>query len=112
MIPLKRGAATSPEKAFKAAVNRLLSTTGSNPHLLDEIVLAIAQKAKKGDVIAFNALADRLDGKVPQSIGGDAELGPIGVVITGVIRADDELSQDEQINNAGPQLKLVNDVND
>ena len=37
------------------------------------VARAIIQKAMEGDVPAFNAIADRVDGKVPQPIAGDDE---------------------------------------
>lgn len=38
---------------------------------------------------AIREVADRLDGKVPQSIGGSDELPPVGCIVTGVMRASD-----------------------
>lgn len=43
-----------------------------------------------GDASSFREIADRLDGKVPQAIGGSDELGPVGFIVTGVKRSDDE----------------------
>lgn len=40
-----------------------------------KIVEAVAAKADEGDVQAFNALADRAEGKVPQAIEGKLEHG-------------------------------------
>ncbi len=37
---------------------------------------ALLEKAASGDTAAITALADRLDGKVPQAIGQADELGP------------------------------------
>jgi hypothetical protein len=34
-------------------------------------------------------IADRLDGRVPQAIVGDDEHPPVGVIVTGVVRAQD-----------------------
>jgi hypothetical protein len=34
-------------------------------------------------------VADRLDGKVPQGIGGDDDLPPVNIIVTGVPRAGD-----------------------
>jgi hypothetical protein len=81
--------AENKHKPFRAALNRLLDETGSNPKMLDDIALALALKARQGDVAAAQAIADRLDGKVPQAIGGDDDLGPIGVIVTGVPRDGD-----------------------
>jgi hypothetical protein len=44
------------------------------------------------DTAAAKEIADRLDGKVPQAVGGDDELDPISVrtIVTGVPRAADQ----------------------
>jgi hypothetical protein len=68
---------------------RLFDKCGGHPELLDKMALAMVLKAQQGDVAAFNAVADRMDGKVPQAIGGDNELDPIGIIITGVPRDGD-----------------------
>lgn len=61
------------ERKVKAAFYRLFDPTNGHPELLDKMVLAITRKAIAGDVNAFNAVADRVDGKVAQAIepGGD-----------------------------------------
>jgi hypothetical protein len=40
-------------------------------------------------VAAIKEVANRLDGKMPQGIVGDDELPPVGIIVTGVVRADD-----------------------
>jgi hypothetical protein len=40
----------------------------SNPQELSRIIAAILQKAKKGDVKAFQAVAERLEGKPAQAL--------------------------------------------
>ena len=45
------------------------------------------------DHAAASEIADRLDGKVPQSIGGSDELPPVGFIVTGVKRPDDADNQ-------------------
>lgn len=44
-----------------------------------------------GETAAAKEIGDRLDGKVPQTVGGDDELDPVTVrtIITGVPRAGD-----------------------
>jgi hypothetical protein len=64
-------------KPFRAALNRLLLSSGSHPDLLDEIALALANRAKRGDVAAAQEIANRLDGRVPVQVGGASELGPV-----------------------------------
>lgn len=104
---MKQNKLSASHKPFRAALNRLLDYN-DHPTRMEEIAKALIKKARAGDTMAIKEIADRTDGKVPQSIGGDAELGPIGVVITGVIRADDEQIEQPEIK----QLKLVNDSND
>jgi hypothetical protein len=57
---------------------------------LNAVALALVKKAKDGDVQAIKELADRLDGKVTQPIGGDDDLPPVKMIITGVPRAGDD----------------------
>lgn len=40
---------------------------------LRKVIQGIVTKAEEGDVAAFNAICDRVEGKVPQVIAGDAE---------------------------------------
>jgi hypothetical protein len=35
-------------------------------------------------------IADRLDGKVPQAVGGTTDLPPIHTIVTGVVRAGED----------------------
>ena len=56
---------------------------------LRRLARALIERAAKGDVAAIREVADRLDGKVPQAIGGAGDLPPIGVIVTGVRRAGD-----------------------
>lgn len=62
-------------KPFKEALQRLIEKLGGP----DEAAEAIYARALTGDVAAFRECADRLDGKVPQTVGGSDEHGPIVV---------------------------------
>lgn len=44
---------------------------------LRKVALALLAKAMEGDVAAIREVGDRLDGKVAQTHGQDAESGPI-----------------------------------
>jgi hypothetical protein len=46
----------------------------------DKIVAALAAKAEVGDTTAIQQWADRSDGKLPTSIGGSTDVGPIRLV--------------------------------
>ena len=46
---------------------------------LRRIARALLEKGAEGDVQAIKEIADRMDGKVTQTIGGDEESGPIQI---------------------------------
>lgn len=46
-------------------------------------------KSSDGDVSAFKEIADRLDGKVAQPVGGAEDLPPVNMIVTGVPRDGD-----------------------
>ena len=54
-----------------------IASAGEDRKALRDVAKALIDKAISGDVTAIKELGDRLDGKVPQAIGGDDELGPI-----------------------------------
>lgn len=53
---------------------------------LRRIARELLAVAADGDVSAIKEIADRLDGKVPQAIGGTDELDPVRMIVTGVPR--------------------------
>jgi len=59
-------------KPFKEALQEVISRVG-----LQGAAAALVARANTGDVAAIKEIGDRLDGKVPQSIGGSDELPPI-----------------------------------
>jgi hypothetical protein len=51
------------------------------PGTMRALARAMINKAQNGDVAAFEAIANRIDGKVPQGvIGGDDEDNPVRLV--------------------------------
>ena len=72
------------DKLFKAALRKALMRADGNIRRLDQVVIALIAKACAGDTAAAALIMDRADGRVPQTIGQDDELGPITVVVTGV----------------------------
>jgi hypothetical protein len=54
---------------------------------LRRLARALIEQGAEGDVQC--EVADRLDGRVAQSIAGDDELPPAGLIVTGVVRAGD-----------------------
>lgn len=89
-------------KPMRAALERFYDPNGKNPKALDELAQAAHFKAIKGDVQALQFIADRMDGKVPHTIGQSDEHGPITVVVTGVRRHDDIVDVEPE-----PPLRLV-----
>ena len=51
------------------------------PDVAAAIASKMLVKAGSGDVSAFNAVLDRLEGKVAQTVGGSTETGPVKLVI-------------------------------
>jgi hypothetical protein len=50
---------------------------GDDHKALRRIARKLLEQAYAGDIAAIKEVADRLDGKVPQLIGGDDEAGPV-----------------------------------
>ena len=68
-------------KAYREALERNLALLGHGDALatLNRIAAAHITRCEQGDMGAIKELADRLDGRVPHSVGGDDELGPVKV---------------------------------
>ena len=71
-------------RPYRDALRRAIARAerGNKPHTLDRIADRHLQDAANGDLAAIRELADRIDGKVPQATGQDAELGPQRLVIS------------------------------
>ena len=48
-----------------------------NAEALKAAATALMARAMTGDVAALKEVADRLDGKVPSTVGGSTEVGPV-----------------------------------
>lgn len=77
--PPKRGV----DKPFRGALNRALE---ANPHLMDEMLASMIRAASRGSFAHQKELIDRSDGRVPYKVGGDEELDPVKIIVTGVPR--------------------------
>ena len=69
-----------PKKLYKQALEaalRKLSDANNPEQVAEEIAVAHIERAKQGDMGAIKEFADRMDGKVPQAIGGTDELPAI-----------------------------------
>jgi len=69
-------------KADKMIRDALLGAARQNPAALKNACEAMWMKAGSGDVAAFNAIADRIDGKPAQAIVGDASQDAVQVNAT------------------------------
>lgn len=70
------------DKPFRDALRKKIAEASEDPRKLDRIADKLFALAEAGDVAAIKEVADRLDGKVPQAVGGSDELGPIENVVT------------------------------
>ena len=61
-------------KPFREAMQALVE---GNKEALVMAANALMARAMTGDVAALKEVADRLDGKVPSTVGGSTEVGPV-----------------------------------
>jgi hypothetical protein len=61
------------DKPFRDALRMEIADADGNHKRLRRIATALLRKASEGYVDAIREVADRLDGKVPQAIGGDPD---------------------------------------
>lgn len=85
--PTSRG--QQRDKPFRDALRMEIAAAGEDRKALRDVAKALIDKAISGDVTAIKELGDRLDGKVPQAIGGDDELGPIKNILEVSWKSDD-----------------------
>lgn len=76
-MPAGRPVGSTSSKLFKDALILAVKRTDGDQSKLARIADALVEKALTGDVPACNAVADRLDGKPTQPIGGDEDAAPI-----------------------------------
>jgi len=86
-MPFQPGVSGNPggrkrEKPFYRALCMEVAAEGDNHQALRRIARAMLMRAGNGDVAAATFVADRLDGKVPQPVGGSDELGPARLHVT------------------------------
>lgn len=67
------------DKPFRDALRLEIAALQAedDPKGLRAVARKLISVANSGDVGAIRELADRLDGKVPQAIGTDDDLGPV-----------------------------------
>jgi hypothetical protein len=92
-MPFQPGQSGNPQGAPRKAkifTNALLASLKKTDSEDVEAIQRIADKlvalAASGDVAAIKEVADRAEGRVPQAIGGDDELGAIKAEVTVIQR--------------------------
>lgn len=70
--------AQNKDKRFRAALVRQFE---KHPELLDQMAERLCATAVSGDMGAIREVADRMDGKVPQTLEGNGENGAIVVKV-------------------------------
>ena len=65
-------------KPFKEALAALVD---QNAEAMRLAAAALMARAQTGDVAALKEVADRLDGKVPTTVGGSSDVGPVRLSI-------------------------------
>jgi hypothetical protein len=66
-----------PHKPFRDALRMEVLAAGDDHKAPRRIARKLLEQAYTGDIAAIKEVADRLEGKVPQLIGGDDEAGPV-----------------------------------
>ena len=69
------------EKPFRDALRMEIAEAGENPKALRNIAKKLIALAEDGDMQAIKEFADRLDGKVAQTVIGDDEQ-PLTIKVT------------------------------
>jgi hypothetical protein len=80
-MPSQPGNSGFPEhqrraKLFAEALRMEIAAAGDDHQALRRVARALLAEACNGNVAAASMIADRLDGKVPQPVGGSNELAP------------------------------------
>jgi hypothetical protein len=80
-MPFQPGNSGHPEgqrraRQFAEALRMEIAAAGDDLKALRRVARALLDEAYGGNINAIAMIADRLDGKVPQPVGGSKELGP------------------------------------
>jgi hypothetical protein len=96
-MPFQPGQSGNPggktkAKAFESMLRIAINEAGKEPGTtrLRDVATALVDEAIEGNVAAINAIADRLDGKVPQAVMGDEDGPPVRTlseVVHKIVRA-------------------------
>ncbi len=75
------GSKGTKEKQFSEALRLAINGAEGDQAELRKIAEKLVEKAVAGDMMAIKEVADRLDGKAPQAIVGDAD-NPLPLITT------------------------------
>lgn len=80
-------------KIWREAINRAIKRREQDdPQALEKLADKLLKAVDDGDVGAMKEFGDRIDGKVPQGIGGDDELGPVKNILEVSWKSDESES--------------------
>lgn len=80
----------SKRKQFREALQQIINDRAGDHKRLLRIAEQLLTMAENGDLQAIKEVADRLDGKPPQSVGGDDDATPIRHVFEWLTPPPDE----------------------
>lgn len=85
-------AGSTKRKIWQDAINRAIKRREeSDPQALEKLADKLLAKVAEGDVAAIKEFGDRVDGKVPQGLGGTDELPPVHIteIVRKIVEPDD-----------------------
>lgn len=80
------------DKPFRDALRMELAAAGDNHKALRKIARNLIDLAASGDLPAIREIADRMDGKPAQAVGGDDDLGPVKHLLEVAWKSDESES--------------------
>jgi hypothetical protein len=97
-------------KPLRDALRVELAALGTDNKGYRKLAQALLQRAFNGDTTALGMCLDRLDGKVPQPVGGSDELGPTRLHITWKSPADQVEEQRLQLESANSAALPIDNI--
>ena len=81
------GGRPKTSKLFRDALMVELKRTDGDVERIHKVAQRLVENAIAGETAAIKEIADRIDGKVPQGIGGDDDLPDLGLRISWISRS-------------------------